>query len=142
MTPSEADLRRASDTLLSRLDRLAALETEKRTLTPGNPRALAIASEVEGLAAAVLEVASKETDLAERARSMVIGGVPDAPTRSIEETPRPLVEVLDEWRAAERELASAAPGSPEAAEASFRARGLRAEYQRTFEEASRKRLEG
>jgi hypothetical protein len=65
-------------------------------------------------------------------------GEPDAPTLPIEATHRPLHEILDDWRTAERDLAVAEPGSIEAAEAQMRVHTSRQEYQRAFDEARRR----
>jgi hypothetical protein len=141
VTTAEEGLRDASDTLLASLDRLAELETEKRQLQPDDPRLIEVAGEVEGLAAQVLEVATVQSHLVETVHVMTMTDEPDAPSGPIDPAPRTLYEILAEWRAAERALAEAPPGSTEAADALVRARDLRAEYQRAYQEADRKRGE-
>ena len=133
----EAQLRAASDTLVTSLDRLAALEAEKRRLEPDDPRLLELASEVEGLAAEVLEVAEVQSQLAETTHVMAMTDERDAPTGPIEGITRSPHDILEEWRSAERRLTEAPPGSPEAAEALVRTRQLRAEYQRAYQQTRR-----
>ena len=137
LSTSEAQLRAASDTLVRNLDRMAALEAEKRTLLPDDPRLVTIANEVQDLASGILETATVQSDLVETGHVMAMTDSQGAPSRSIDATPRALHEILDEWRAAERDFAQAPSGSAEAVDALLRARGLRAEYQRSFEEARR-----
>ena len=133
----EAELQAASDTLLTTLDRLAALEAETRTLTPDDPRLLEVADEIEGLAAEVYRVARAQGHISEVAQVMALTDAPDTPAGPIEAADRHLHQVLDDWRAAERELASAPPGSPAAADARTRARELRGEYRRAYKDARR-----
>jgi hypothetical protein len=134
----EAELRAASDTLVTSLDRLAVLEAEKRRLQPDDPRLLELASEVEVLAAEVLQVAEVQSQLVETTHVMSMtdeGEAPSGPIGGVGRTPH---DILEEWRAAERSLTEAPPGSPEAAEALVRARQLRAEYQRAYQDTRRK----
>ena len=133
----EAELRAASDTLRTTLDRLAALEAETRTLTPHDPRLLEAADEIEALAAEVYRVARAQGHISEVAHVMALPEAPDAPTGPFEAADHHLHQVLDDWRAAERELASAPPGSAQAADARLRARELRGEYRRAYEDARR-----
>jgi len=132
----EAELRATSDTLVTSLDRLAALEAEKRRLLPDDPRLLELATEVEGLAAEVLQIAEVQSRLVEMTHVMAMTDEPDAPSGPIEPSRTPH-DILEEWRAAERRLTEAPPGSPEAAEALVRARQLRADYQRAYQQTRR-----
>jgi hypothetical protein len=134
--PDDA-LRHGSDTVLKALDRLTALEAEKRRLEPDDPRILEVADEVAGLAAELLEVAKDQSHITETAHVMATTGEPEAPSGPIDESPRAPHDILEEWRAAERALTVAPPGSPEAAEAHVRARELRAEYQRAYQASQR-----
>ena len=124
----ETELRVVSDTLLTTLDRLVALEVEKRDLRPDDPRMVELADQVAVLAAQAFQAASVQRDISETAHVMAMTAEPDAPTRTIEGTHRPLPDILEEWRGAERALAEAAPGSQEAMEAQERARALRSAY--------------
>ena len=123
----ESELRVTSDAFLARLDRLHELEAEKRLLTPGSDRMVALAAEVEELVRDVLDVASSQLDLAHKAE-----GVPAL--RPIEAIPpRDAPEILADWRAAERRLNSAQPGSADEDTARADIERLRAEYSRAFE---------
>jgi hypothetical protein len=139
MSLPESELRATSDSLLSALDRLAAVEADKRALPPDDPKIVELAREVQVLASVVLAAATDEAALAETAHVMAQTDQPDAPSKPIDAVPRSLQAILDDWRAAERDLADAPPGSLEAAEAQARSRAYRSEYQRAFEEVTRER---
>lgn len=126
-----AELRRASDTLMQRLDRLYELETRKRELRPDRPEFIRLAREVEDMARALLSTSGVQVVLAEQVHADVKTGDLDA-NLPIRETPpkRDAVAVLAEWRAAERRLAAAAPGSQDEGEARADVERLRAEYRR------------
>jgi len=101
---TEQELRLSSDVFLARVERLQALELQKRELPASEMAGIAI--EVEELAREVLAWARHQTELARDAqnghwRPIVMIG------------PRPVSVVLDEWRAAERDLADAEPGTAE-----------------------------
>jgi hypothetical protein len=101
---TEQELRLTSDTFLARVERLQALEVQKREMAP-SPTA-AIAREVEALPAEVLRLARRQTALASLAASESPDGRPIAVTG-----PRAVAVVLDEWRAAERSLTEVQPGT-------------------------------
>jgi hypothetical protein len=101
---TEQELRLTSDTFLARVERLQALEVQKRELPPS--QTAAIAREVEALAAEVLRLARRQTALASLAASESPDGRPIAVTG-----PRAVAVVLDEWRAAERSLTEVQPGT-------------------------------
>ncbi len=127
----ESTLRTASDAFLARLDRLHALEVEKRLLTPGTDRMVALAAEIEELVREVLNVASTQHVLADRAD-------PNDGLRPIEAIPpREAAEVLADWRAAERRFTMAEAGSAEQDAARADIERLRQEYRRAFEQRSR-----
>ena len=128
-------LRETSDALLRDLDVLVAIEEEKRSLQPGDPRLVELADRVDALAARVLGVSGHQRDLVRKARAEVETAAPGAPEHSIEDTPRPLYAILTEWRDAERRAAAATPGSPESIEASALVARLRDEYQAAQEAA-------
>jgi hypothetical protein len=136
----EPNLHEVSDAVLANLDRLRALELEKRGLPLESPRLVELAIEIEELAAIVLGATDTQTDLAKEAvREAHSGGLD--PKATIEEMSAPARElhiVLDEWRDAERRLAEVASDSPEA----LRLRGdielLRAEYRRAHDAAARR----
>jgi hypothetical protein len=114
------DLRPASDGLARDLDVLSAIEAQKRTLEPGDPRLVELSERVEAVASRVLDGSSP-------------AGLEDAPVASIDETPRPIPDILAEWRAAERRLEAAEPGSADALEAQALSDHLRQEYRQAYE---------
>ena len=125
------DLRLASDTFMKRLDRLFELESRKRELRPDRAEFVRLAREIEDLSRALLFTSGEQVNLAEEVHADVKAGdiAADLPIR---ETPpkRDAVAVLGEWRAAERRLAAAAPGSRDEAEARADVERLRVEYRR------------
>lgn len=123
----EADLRTASDTLLSRLERLRDLEEEKRRLTPSTLRMRAMTEEIAELARDVLGVAEAQDQLAQGAAN--IPGL-----RPIEDIPpRHAHTVLEEWRAAERRVGEVQRGTAEEAATRADIDRLRGEYRRVFD---------
>jgi len=125
-----ADLRRASDQFLSRLDRLHELETRKRELAPDDAEFVRLAREVEDLARALLYTGNEQLELAEEIHHDAKRGL--VVEQPIRETPprRDAVTVLAEWRAAERRLAAAMPGSTEERQARSDTERFRDEYRR------------
>jgi hypothetical protein len=124
-----ADLRKASDTFLQRLDRLHELESRKRELPPDGPEFVRLAREVEDLSRALLHTSAQQLDMAEEVHreaklsdSSVHQTIRDTPPR------RDAVVILAEWRAAERRLAAAGPGSQDEREARADVERLREEY--------------
>ena len=128
-TTSDA-LRSTSDALLRDLEVLGTLEDEKRTIEPGDPRLVELAAQIEEIARRVLTGSVRQRHLTETASEQVEQGLPDAPARSIDATTRAPSAVLADWRAAERRLADAEPGSAEATEAAALVELCRDEYRR------------
>jgi len=126
-----ADLRRASDEFMQRLDRLHELESRKRELPPDQPEFVRLAREIEDLARALLYSGGKQVELAEEVHyeQKTTAVKVDLPIR---ETPpkRDAVAILAEWRAAERRLAAASPGSKDEKAARADSERLRDEYRR------------
>jgi hypothetical protein len=126
-----AELRRASDDFLQRLDRLYELESRKRELPPDQPEFVRLAREIEDLARGLLFAGGLQVEKAEEVHADIKQGatVIDQPIR---ETPsrRDAVAVLAEWRAAERRLAAAGPGTSEERAARADVDQLREEYRR------------
>lgn len=123
----EQELRLASDNFLARVDRLAALEEQKRELPPDETAALA--HEVETLTREVLEWARRQTELAETvARSLDSSGQPISTT-----PPRALPVVLADWRAAERRLQDEKPATAAWESARADVDRLRDEYARAYQ---------
>lgn len=133
----EQELRLTSDEMLRRLDRLRELELEKRALAPGTDRFVAIAKEVERLAASVLVKTTEQERLAEA--SAVVHGATGALAAPIDEVAprREISQILNEWRDAERQLAAATPGTAEHEAARASIDRLRLEYRDAYQSASR-----
>lgn len=124
-----ADLRRASDLFVQRLDRLQELETRKRELPPDEPEFVRLAREIEDMARALLYAGGEQVELAETVhRESKQNDV--ANDQPIRDTPprRDTVIILAEWRAAERRLAAADVGSADETAARSDVDRLREEY--------------
>jgi hypothetical protein len=132
MTDAENSLRAVSDELLRELDRLAALEAEKRTLHPGEARAVELSNQAHRLAEKILATTGVEKELAQGGHLAIHVALPDAPQHSIDETPRALHAILDDWRAAERQAASAATQA-ERDEFRRQSEAFRDEYREVFD---------
>jgi hypothetical protein len=130
-TTSAAELRLTSDEFLQRLDRLYELETRKREIKPDDAEFARLAREVEDTARALLGVGEHQTHLAdesiERAKQDP-GNAIETPIRELPRTRRDATAVLADWRAAERYLATAAPGSDDERKARGDVERLRGEY--------------
>jgi hypothetical protein len=131
----ESALRPISDQLLRELDELAAIESEKRTLDPGDGRTVALAVRARELAQRVLAASVVEEQVARTANEVTAEPAP--PTTQITEgRPRQLYQILDEWREAERAV-DAATSAADRQTRRARAHALRDEYQRAFEALDR-----
>jgi hypothetical protein len=131
-------LRETSDALMRDLEVLTALEQEKRGLEPGDPKLVDLAGRIQEIANRVLAGSVREHQLTQSGNVLIATGSDHAPSATIEETPRVAAEILAEWREAERRIADAEPGTAEAAEAQALADALREEYQRAYDQASRR----
>ncbi len=132
-------LRETSDALLRDLDVLVAIEEEKRSLDPGDPRLVELAPRIEEIAGRVLGETVRQRELTQVANAQVEAGSPQAPDGTIDDHPRPVQGVLAEWRDAERRVAAAEPGSAEAAEANALVARMKDEYRRAHAVISRGR---
>jgi hypothetical protein len=112
----EQELRRSSRLFLAELDRLHDLESEKSNLGQGDPRRVALAHEVEDAVAELLGLGRYQTRLIELEAQSV------APQEDVLRSP---ADILDDWRAAERELRDARAAFERATD---RADGLRKEH--------------
>jgi hypothetical protein len=130
-------LRRTSDTLLRDLETLLQLEEEKRTIDPGDPRLVDLASQIELVAKRVLASSTSQRAQTQVINELVDSGSSAAPDKAIEDTPRSMEAILAAWRQAERQLDVAEPGSAEATEAELLVDQLREEYRRAHEDATR-----
>jgi hypothetical protein len=131
----EQDLRNVSDDMLRTLDQLQLLETEKRSESPGTPRFVKLAKEIDKLAAVVFLQTSAQQSLAVASQEAAREGA-DIPT--IEEMPatRDVSLILGEWREAERRLGASAIDSADHAKAAADVRRLREEYHRAYNSQS------
>lgn len=130
MTSTSQALRTTSDALLRDLEVLGALEDEKRTIEPGDPRLVDLATQIETIAERVLSRSARQRQLTEVSVDEVRDDAPGAPSTSIEDTPRQRSAILAEWRDAERRLATADPTSAEWTEADTLVDLLREEFRR------------
>ena len=137
MPDTGAALREASDTLLRDLEALSELEEVKRSIAPGDSRLIELAGTIEAMAERVLASSARQRELTIEANDLVDLGMPEAPTRSIDETPRSIATILAEWRNAERHAQAAEAGSADAVEAERAILRLKNEYRRAHEEATR-----
>jgi hypothetical protein len=135
MADSGQALRRTSDALLRDLDVLSTVEEEKRSLEPGDPRLVELATRIEEIAQRVLVGSARQRQLTETIHGQVATGSPDAPVAPIEDTIRPIAEILADWRDAERRVDAAPAGTGEEAEAEALVERLREEYRRAHEAA-------
>jgi hypothetical protein len=126
-----AELRRASDQFMQRLDRLHELETRKRELPPDQPEFVRLAREIEDLSRALLWSGGQQVELAEEVHREAKTGNSSV-DQPIRDTPpkRDAVTILADWRAAERRLAAASAGSKEERDARADSERLRDEYRR------------
>jgi hypothetical protein len=126
------ELRATSDVLLAALDELRALEETKRTIAPDDPLFPELAAQVDHLARTILEQSGRQREMAEAPIEPELATTPLA-----EQDPaRSMGTILDEWRAAERRLADAEPGSEAARAAEADATAMREAYRRAWEERS------
>ena len=139
----EPNLHAVSDAMLANLDRLRALELEKRELPVGSPRLVELAAEIEALAARVLGTSDTQVDLAEEALKEARAGTldPETTINEMAAPPRELHVVLEEWRDSERRLGELPSDSPEALRLRADIELLRDEYRRSHDAASRRSSE-
>jgi hypothetical protein len=131
----EQDLRYTSDEMLRALERLRELETRKRKLKPGTERFRKLAQEVQDLAGTVFAETSEQQRLANQSIELTRANVIDPPPIDDMRPVRELHIILNEWRDAERRLASAEAGSEEASDAAAQVQRLRQEYRRAAQHA-------
>jgi hypothetical protein len=128
----ESDLRVASDRILSSLDQLNALETEKRNLKPDSARFQTLAKEIERLAAEIFAQSHAQQRLGERAQEVAARTGAEPATINETQKARDISVILSEWRDAERRLQLAETDTAERALASADAARLREEYKAAY----------
>ena len=131
----EQDLRSVSDEMLRTLEQLQRLENEKRAASPGTPRFVNLAREIEKLAALVFSQTTTQQTLAEQSHAAANAGVDLAPIKEVE-TARDVSLILAEWRDAERRLAATGIDTAEHAKAAGDVRRLREEYHQAYKAQS------
>ena len=119
-------LRGASDGLLVAIQAVDLRERKKRGVLPTDPGFPALAREVRIAAEAVLQLARAEE--AEADAIAARQGAAGLPTIDASPQPESLAGILAEWRAVERRLETAEPGSPEAARLMEEFEALRGRY--------------
>ena len=122
------EIRATSDHMLGMIDRLRAIEEEKRNVEVGSGKFVELAREAETLGRLVFRWSAIQMQLAEQSTSHVEHGrLPPEPLTSFE--PRPLDRILAAWREAQLRLEIARPGSEEAAAAADDVERPREEFQ-------------
>jgi hypothetical protein len=127
----EQDLRSVSDEMLRTLDQLQRLEHQKRSESPGTPRFVRLATEIEKLAAMVFAQTTTQQSLAQKSAQVGKQGVDIASINETQAT-RDVAVILAEWREAERRLASSAIETADHAKAAGDVRRLREESHRAY----------
>jgi hypothetical protein len=128
-TDDAARLSAESAQFQAHLTRLSELEDRKRELSPTDPEFVVLARDIEDLAGALLGDARGQTQLGEAAHqdgvSTPIVDVPDTLTA---------VQILAQWREAERELDGEPTASARARELRMAIDAYRRAYQRVFDQ--------
>jgi hypothetical protein len=123
-------LRGVSDGLLQAIRAVSTRETQKRGVSPGDPRFPELARAVRVAAAELLDLANAEAEAALRTNQ---GPGSAALTPIAEVEPRAdLASILFDWRAVERQLEATEAGSAEAMRLLLRYEAIRDEYQRAI----------
>jgi hypothetical protein len=123
-------LRGASDGLLVAIREVDVREQKKRGIPPGDPGFAPLAREVRIAAEAVLALAREEETRANQASQSRAGA--RLPTINASTPPADLARILEQWRAVERRLAAAEPGSPDAERLLEEFQALRDQYARAL----------
>jgi len=129
-TRIEEHLRAASDGILLLLTEVGQLERHKRGIPPGEPRFDEVARSVRVAAQALAEFTEYEETWA---RIATDGRTDIEPISRSEATPS-TAEILERWRAVERQLDDLEPGSPESVRLFAEFERLRDEYLGAFRE--------
>jgi hypothetical protein len=135
VTHTAKNLRETSDSLKNDLATLQALEEDKRSVEPDDPRLRELAERIENLARRVLGKSVRQRKIVEQVEQLVDAGSPEAPDRPIEELPRAIHIILAAWRTAEQQAVAAPAGSAEAEQCAEQINRLRAEYRHAYEAA-------
>jgi hypothetical protein len=128
-TEIEEHLRAASDAILLLLTEVGQLERHKRGIPPGEARFDEVARSVRIVARALAAFTEAEEEWARIATD----GRTDIETITEAKSAPVLAEILERWRAIERELDTVEPGSPDSARLFREFERTRDEYMRAFE---------
>ena len=125
---TEEHLRGASDAIMILVAQVRELERHKRGVPPDDPRFEELAEAVRTAAAGLAEFADQESVWAASARA-------DVTEVPIEESAPPpnLGAILERWRAIERRLRDAEPGTEDAERLFAEFEQVRKEYMNAFE---------
>lgn len=138
-------LRGASDAILLLTAEVRQLEQHKRGVEPQDPRFEELATAVRRTTEALALFTREEESWAEQTTAVsdadpAVTPVGAGAFRTIDRTasPEPLAAILDRWRAIERKLNEAEPGSADATELFQRFERVREEYLAAFEAHGRR----
>jgi hypothetical protein len=126
----EEHLRAASDAILLLLTEIGQLERHKRGIPPGEPRFDEVARSIRVAAQGLAEFTEHEEAWA---RTATDGRTDIEPIAQSEAAPN-TAEILERWRAVERQLDDLEPGSPESVRLFAEFERLRDEYLAVFRE--------
>ena len=129
-TEIEEHLRAASDAILLLLTEVGQLEKHKRGIPPGEPRFDEVARSVRVAAQALAQF----TEYEETWARIATDGRTDIERIKDSENAPAVATILERWRAIERQLDHAEPGSPESARLFAEFERMRDEYMAFFRE--------
>ena len=133
----EEHLRAASDAIMLLLTEVGQMERHKRTIPPGEARFDDVAQAVRIAATSLAEF----TEQQERWARIATDGRTDIAPIAETSNPPALAEILERWRAIERQLDTVEPGSPEAMRLFAQFQQARDEYMTAFRERNLEELE-
>jgi hypothetical protein len=136
-TTIEEHLRAASDAILLLLTEVGQLERHKRSIPPGEPRFDEVARAVRIAATSLAQFTEYEEEWARLATA----DRTDLEPISDSVNPPVLADILERWRAIERQLDDVEPGSPEAMRLFAEFERARDEYMAAFRARSVRGLE-
>ena len=136
--PDHGDLRATADQMLEILDELRAMEIAKRAAPIGSTEFIELARSALNHGRLAFRWTDLQLRLAEEAAARVARGEEASDVRIDDITPRPLEQILSQWREAQIRFEIAEPGSAEAAAAAVEIERLREEYQSSHDEFARR----
>ena len=124
----EEHLRAASDAILLLLTEIGQLEQHKRQIPPGEDRFDEVARSVRAVAQSLAEFTEEQ----ETWGGVATADRDDLATIEQSANAQSMAEILERWRAVERQLDSLQPGSPEAIRLFAEFERIRGEYMTAF----------